>query len=124
MITAAEKINIGGLVGGRYLLIPITLAYNGLAIKKKDVLFNTGAGVYALIEIKAARNFCEVTGAKRIQLRRLCALKGYNGGSPQMITYATIGYLTVDSRRGRDVPFLEVPGLAHEMLIGRIWLAE
>ena len=124
MIAAAEKIDVGELVGGRHLLIPVTLAYNGLAIEKKDVLFDTGAGVYALIEIKAARNFREVTGARRIQLRRPCALKGYNGGAPQKITHATIGHLTVDGRRERDVPFLEVPGLAHEILIGRIWLAE
>ena len=71
IITAAEKINIGGLVKGRHLLIPITLAYNGLAIEKKDVLFNTEAGVYAFIKIEAARNFRKVTGARRIQLRRL-----------------------------------------------------
>ena len=82
MIIAAEKINIGRLVRGRYLLIPVILIYNGLAIKKKDVLFNTGAGVYAFIKIKAARNFYKVTGAKRIQLRRPCALKSYNGGLP------------------------------------------
>ena len=66
VITAAEKINISGLVGGRHLLIPVTLVYNGLAIEKKDVLFDTGAGVYAFIEIEAARNFREVTGARRI----------------------------------------------------------
>ena len=66
VITAAKKINIGGLVKGRHLLIPITLIYNGLAIEKKNVLFNTGVRVYAFIKIKAARNFREITGAKRI----------------------------------------------------------
>ena len=66
VITAAEKININGLVRGKYLLIPITLVYNGLIIKKKNILFNTGGGVYALIKIEAARNFREVTGARRI----------------------------------------------------------
>ena len=124
MVATAEKIEIDGLVGGRHLLIPVTLAYNGLAIDNKDVLFDTGAGVYALIRKDVAENLREKTGAKRIKVQRPAVLKGYDGGSPQEITHATVCHLTVDGRRQQDVPFLEAPRLAHEVLIGRLWLAE
>ena len=115
---------LNGLVGGQHLLIPITLAHNGLAIDNKDVLFDTGAGVYALMRTDVAKNLREKTGAKRMKLRRPAVLKGYDGGAPQEITHATVCHLTVDGRRQQNVPFLEVPKLTHEVLIGRLWLAE
>ena len=80
------------------MLISITLAYNGLAINNKDVLFNTGAGVYALIRKDIIENLREKIGAKRMKLRRLTALKDYNRVAPQAITHATVYHLTVDSR--------------------------
>ena len=74
--------NISGLVGGQYLLILITLAYNSLIINNKDVLFNTGAGVYALIKKDIIENLWKKTGAKRIKLRQPVTLKGYDRGAP------------------------------------------
>ena len=74
--------NISGLVGGQYLLIFITLAYNSLIINNKDVLFNTGVGVCALIKKNIIKNLREKTGVRKIKLRRPVTLKGYNGGAP------------------------------------------
>ena len=38
-------------------------------------------------------------GAKKIKLRRLVTLKGYNGRAPKGITHATVYYLTVNGQR-------------------------
>ena len=64
------------------MLILITLAYNGLVIDNKDVLFDTGVGVYALIRKDVVENLWEKTGVKRMKLRRSVTLKDYDGGVP------------------------------------------
>ena len=68
MVTAAKEININGLIREQHLLIPITLAYNGLIINNKNVLFNTKGGTYALIKKNIIKNLWEKTGAKKIKL--------------------------------------------------------
>ena len=82
MITAMKEINISGLVKGYYLLIFITLAYNDSIINNKDILCNIRVGVYALIKKDIIKNLWEKIGVKKIELRRLVTLKGYNGGAP------------------------------------------
>ena len=91
--------NINGLIKGQYLLIPITLVYNGLIINNKNILLNIKKGVYALIKKDIIKNLREKTGAKRIKLQRPVTLKGYNGGASQGITHAIIYHLTVNSRQ-------------------------
>ena len=73
---------MNNLIGGQYLLISITLRYNGLTIDNKNVSFNTGAGVYVLMKKYIIKNRWEKIRAKRIKLRRPIILKGYNGGAP------------------------------------------
>ena len=68
MVTAAKEINVSGLVREQYLLIPITLAYNGLIFNNKNILFNTGVRVYALIRKNIIKNLWEKMGTKRIKL--------------------------------------------------------
>ena len=118
---ASDKLDVEKLVGGTQLLIPITLAYNGLAIDYKYVLFDTGAGVYALRRENLARIFRERTGAPRSKLQRPCRIKGYDGNHCQEITHATLGHLTVDGRRELNAPFLEVPNLTESVIMGKLW---
>ena len=121
---ASNKLDVEKLVRGTQLLIPVTLAYNGLAIDYKCVLFGTGAGVYALMRESLARIFSERTGAPRSKLQRPCWIKGYNGNHCEEITHATLEHLTVDGRRELNAPFLEVPNLTDNVIMGKLWLAK
>ena len=120
-----KEINLRKLVGGDHLLIPVTLSYSGLAIINKDVLFDTGADVYAMMRARVAKVFRDKTGAERVLLPKACRFRGYDGKNGTcVITHATIGHMTVDGRTERDVCFLEAPELAHDIIIGRLWLAK
>ena len=120
-----KGINLGKLVGGDHLLIPVTLSHSGLAIINKDVLFDTGADVYAMMRARVAKIFRDKTGAERVLLPKACRFRGYDGKNcTRVITHATIGHMTVDGRTERNVCFLEAPELAHDIIIGRPWLAK
>ena len=111
-------------MGGDHLLIPITLSYSGLAVVNRDVLFDTGANLYAMMRERVAKIFRDKTGAERVRLPKPCRVQGYDGKNEQALTHATIGHMTVDGRRELNVCFLEALKLAHDVIIGRLWLVK
>ena len=52
-----EEIDMSKLIGGDHLLIPVTLSYSGLAVVNRDVLFDTGANLYAMMRERVAKIF-------------------------------------------------------------------
>ena len=59
-----------------------------------------------------------------MKLQWPAALKGYNNGALQAITHATVCHSIINGLRQREVLFLKVSKLIHNMLISRLWLAK
>jgi len=105
------------------LVSPIRLAKNRLSITTK-VLMDTGANGYAFLDIFLAEKLARHFQTHVIPLEQPCAVKGYDGKTAAPITHLIRLTLKIQGRVQQHLPFLIVELGKHDVILGRMWMAE
>ncbi len=116
------RLQIDELIDENQLILPINLSVQGVSVKA-NALQDTGADAQLLIRRQLARKSCKKAGGRgrRVRLDQPIPIHGFDGEGRQEIRRAIVLDLTVDKRTFQDQVFLEVPDLANDAIMGRMW---
>ena len=119
-LIARTSLDLSKLMGGRNFTKKCKVSFNNYATSL-NALIDTGADVYVAINRAVAKNFRRKTDAPRQDLSRTVPIKGYDDTSSQKVRRVTWAHLTIDGRKDKWVPCLEV-NMGPQLIIGRLWL--
>ena len=111
------------MIGGRAFTVPSQIAFNGYSIQT-DSLADSGANGSIFIDTQLAIEAAKFFGIHVERLPTPCGTKGFDGSEGNPITHVIFMHLWLDGRRFLDVPMLIADLGQHNMIIGRIWLAD
>jgi hypothetical protein len=110
------------LVGGPYLTVPCTIAYNRYAVKL-NALADSKANGFVFIDTLYVIDVAKFLNVKAQRLPRLINIKGYDKKARSAITYILRLHLTINRRRQYYIPLLILDLGSHDCILGRKWFA-
>jgi hypothetical protein len=115
-----SDVNLSQLIGGLYLTIPCTIAYNRYTVKL-NALANSEANGFVFIDTLYAINIAKFLNIKAQRLSCLINVKGYNRKAGSAITHILRLYLTINRRRQYHISLLILDLGSHNCILGRKW---
>jgi hypothetical protein len=119
------SLNLQKLLGSPYdsLVFNTELMINGRSFSI-SALCDTGADGSIFIDTALVALLCQQQGLRVQRLERQCPVNGFDGKPARPITHAVILSMCIEGHVHQQVPMLVADLGKHDLILGRIWLAQ
>ena len=109
------------LIGGRAFTVSCNLSSNRKTVTQLFALLNTRANRFAFIDIRCTVTIAKFLGLPFERLKKLIAIKGYDGHRGKAVTHYLRCTFAIDNRRLVRVPFLVLDLGNYNLILSALW---
>ncbi|KUJ11794.1 uncharacterized protein LY89DRAFT_594373, partial [Mollisia scopiformis] len=109
------------LMGGKHFTIPCTLSKNRYSINL-SALIDSRANSFVFMDTTYANNITTFLNLKPQPLIQPIIPKGFNKQPGKLVTHFITLYLSLDSQRQENIPFLILDLSNHNIILGLKWI--